>query len=207
MRVRPHAVLPAAALVLLALAACSGGPQPQPVDPVVVTRGMLEELTEPHALDRCAARAVLEERSLTADRLGRDGGDRPRNLTASSTLAGQNYQTYLEARSPDNIEERDRRLARMAMHAFDRSLREAEAAAPRAGERRVGALNARAAEAYARVWHRWFELLHREGGQEGRDAARDALLDWLTTRSMTRQDLLEGYYADFMEALEEGCQS
>lgn len=200
------APLSMAALVALSSAACASGPGPAAVDPVVVTRGMLEELAEPHPLDRCAAGAVLAERSLTAERLGRttDGG--PRNLTRSSGMAAQHYQTYQEARSPENIEERDARLARMAMRAFDRSLDEAESAAPRGGERRVGALDARSAEAYARVWDRWFQLLHEGGDPDSADARRDALLDWLTTRSMVRQDLLEAYYGDFMDALETGCR-
>lgn len=204
MRIPIRRLAPTPILAVLVTAACAGSPEPGTVDPVVVTQARLEELAEAHPLDRCAARAVLEERALAAERLGRDR-DRPRNLTRSSADATQSFQIYQEARSSGSLENRDRQLARRAMRSFDAAMDEAEAAAPRAGERRVGALDARMAAHYARAWQEYFELLHQGGDRN--DAARDQLLDWLTTRSMIRQDLLDAYYEDFLEVMEEGCAS
>ena len=57
---------------------------------------------------------------------------------------------------------------------------------------------ARAAAQYARIWTEY--LTAPEGAEE-----RDALLDWLTTRSMGDLAMLRDYHRDFGRALRKGC--
>ncbi|MEQ8329487.1 MAG: hypothetical protein RH859_03395 [Longimicrobiales bacterium] len=202
---------------LAVLVACGGGPGPEPMEPAARADALLEVMLTPDPLDRCAARAVLGQRTNLVQRLARRAGHRnppagfEPNLSQATALASDAHlfaqSQAAIARGPGNastLQQAERR-ADLARQGFEVIMNQVDQMSPSGTVRRSGLRAAEVELAYARVWYGYFEQFHSAARGDAESAAMARFAEWLQTRSDRDEQLLEDYHGAFLDALENAC--